>query len=101
MESIRGVGLPSDQLLGVVRGVRNRWRAKRAIRGAAITLGGGFLILLATTSAMHALKYSDAAVLTGRIIAVLAIVALAIWSIILPLRPRFRDEQVALYLEEH
>src|SRR5262245_45181346 len=99
MESVHGV--PSQQLLGVVRGVRSRWRAKRALRGAAITIGAGFLVLLASSYAMHALKYSDGAVLGARIVAALAIVALAVWFIVLPILPRVRDEQVALYLEEH
>src|SRR5439155_18787214 len=101
MENVHGTGLPSDQLLGVVRGVRNRWRAKRALRGAAITLGAGFVVLLASSYAMHLLTYSDGAVVGARIVAALAIVALAIWFIVLPILPRLPDDQVALYLEEH
>src|SRR5437762_2016321 len=101
MENVHGFASEQSQLLGVVHGVRNRWRAKRALRGAAITLGAGFVVLLASSYAMHLLKYSDAAVLGARIGAALAIIALAVRFIVLPLMPRFRDDQVALYLEEH
>ena len=38
MESVHGVGSDQSQLLGIVRGVRSRYRAKRALRGAAITV---------------------------------------------------------------
>ena len=40
MESVHGLPSEQAQLLGVVRGVRNRYRAKRALRGAAITVAG-------------------------------------------------------------
>jgi len=38
MESVHGMSSEQSELLGVVRGVRNRYRAKIAMRGAAITL---------------------------------------------------------------
>ena len=40
------------QLLGIIREVRNRWRLKIALRGAAIVLGVGFLVFLATAFAV-------------------------------------------------
>ena len=63
-------GLPSEQsqLLGVVRGVRNRYRAKRALRGAAITVAASWAVLVAAAYVMSVLKYSDAAVLWRRIV---------------------------------
>src|SRR5579884_614498 len=101
MENIHG--LPSDQteLLGVVRGIRNRYRAKLALRGAAITIAASWLLVALTAYAMNALKYSDAAVLAGRIVDIVAIIALTVWFVVLPLLPSLADEQVALYLEEH
>jgi len=101
METVHGLPSEQSELLGVVRGVRNRYRAKRALRGAAITVGAGWLVLAAAAYTMNFFKYSDASVLTCRIVAILAIVAIAVWFIVLPLLPRLRDEQVALYLEEH
>src|SRR5437868_15409450 len=101
MESAHGTGVPSEQLIGVVRGVRNRYRAKRALRGAAITVAASWAILAASAYAMNALHYTDGAVLGTRVVALLAILGVAVWSIVLPLRPKFGDDQVALYLEEH
>ena len=101
MESVHGLPSEQSQLLGVVRGVRNRYRAKRALRGAAITVAAGWAVLAAASYAMSVLKYTDAAVLWCRILAILAILAIAVRFILWPLRPKFGDNQVALYLEEH
>ena len=102
MESVHGAeGARATELLGVVRGVRGRYRAKHLLRGAAITVAGGWLVVAASAYVMNLLKYSDGAVLGARIVAVAAIVALVVRFIVLPLRPKLGDEQVALYLEEH
>src|SRR5215212_6818182 len=101
MESVHGLPREQSELIGVVRGVRNRYRAKRAMRGAAITIGGSWLVLVAAAYTMNLFKYSDASVWSCRIGAFLAIGALIVRFIVLPLLPRLRDEQVALYLEEH
>src|SRR6478752_95040 len=101
MESVHGLPSEQSQLLGVVRGVRNRYRAKRALRGAAITVAAGWAVLVAASYAMNVLKYTDAAVLWTRIVAIVAIVVIAVRFILWPLRPKFGDNQVALYLEEN
>src|SRR4051794_23931141 len=100
MESVH-LGSDQSQLLGVVRGVRNRYRAKRALRGAAITVAASWAVLVTAAYAMSVLKYTDGAVMGCRIAAVLAIVAIAVRFLVLPLLPKFRDDQVAMYLEEH
>ena len=101
MESIHGLPSEQSQLLGVVRGVRNRYRAKRALLGAAIAVGASWAVLLVASYAMSVLKYADAAVLTTRVLAVVAIVGIIARFVVRPLLPKFRDDQVALYLEEH
>src|SRR5215510_4572790 len=103
MESVHGAGLTSEQsqLLDVVRGVRNRYRAKRALRGAAITVGLTWVAVATAAWAMNVFKYTDASVTWSRVFAALTFVATAAWFLVRPLLPRFRDEQVALYLEEH
>src|SRR5438067_1769985 len=103
MESVHGDGLAPKQseLMDVVRGVRNRYRAKRALRGAAITVAVGFVLLTASAYAMSVLKYTDGAVLGGRLVALVAIAAMTAWLVVRPLLPGLGDEQVALYLEEH
>src|SRR5688572_21890344 len=89
------------QLLGIIRKVRNRWRLKIALRGAAIVLGVGFLVFLATAFAVDQFRYSDGSVLAFRIVSYVAVLALIVRFLILPLLPRVSDERVALYLEEH
>jgi len=101
MESAHGTGIPSEQLIGVVRGVRNRYRTKRALRGAAITIAVSWAILALSAYVMNASRYSEGVILGTRIVSLLAIVAVALWFIVRPLRPKFDDDQVALYLEEH
>src|SRR5215831_18965962 len=101
MESVHGLPSEQSQQLGVVRGVRNRYRMKRALRGGAITVAASWAVLVAASYAMSVLKYTDAAVLWCRIAAIVAIAAIVIRFLAWPLRPRFGDNQVALYLEEH
>src|SRR4051812_48534675 len=99
MESTHAVA--SEQLLGVVRGVRIRYRAKRALRGGAIALAGSWLAFATSAYVVSALKYSDGAVMGGRVVAGLVSLALIAWFVVRPLLPRLADETVALYLEEH
>ncbi|MGH7634882.1 MAG: hypothetical protein ACRENC_14195, partial [Gemmatimonadaceae bacterium] len=102
MENVHGVErAPSAQLLGVVRGVRMRYRAKHLLRGAAIAVAGAWVALVLSAYLLNLLKYSDGAVLGVRIVALTAIVALIARYIVLPLRAKLGDDQVALYLEEH
>ena len=49
MESVHGMSSEQSELLGVVRGVRNRYRTKIALRGAAITLATALATLWATS----------------------------------------------------
>src|SRR5262245_17589981 len=101
MESVHGMSSEQSELVGVVRGVRNRYGALVALSGAAITLGAAFALFAISAYAMNAFKYSDGVVITARVVTLLIVAALAVWFIVLPLRPKLRDEQVALYLEEH
>ena len=50
---------------------------------------------------MNAFHYADAVVLAVRIVAIATILGMTAWFIVRPLLPKLRDEQVALYLEEH
>ena len=47
MESVHGTSAEHSRLLGVVRGVRARYRAKLSLRGAAITIAGTWIVLVA------------------------------------------------------
>ncbi|HET9424558.1 MAG TPA: hypothetical protein VFO55_04230 [Gemmatimonadaceae bacterium] len=100
MESIHGAG-EQGELLEVVRGVRSRWRLKHALRGSAIALAGAFVVYAITALVVHSLNYSEASVLAGRAVCIVALIALAIRFVVMPILPKLRDERVALYLEEH
>ena len=100
MESVHG-STHESQLLGVVRGVRSRYRAKLALRGAAITIAAGWALIALGGVVMNAFHYADPVVLTVRIIAITAILGMIAWFIVRPLLPKLHDEQVALYLEEN
>jgi len=88
-------------LESIVRDVRARWRLRHALRGGTIAVLAGFAVLAAASYALKALHYADAAVLTLRIAAALAIAALVYRFVVRALLARPRDEQVALYVEEH
>ncbi len=101
MESVHGSGGEQSQLLGVVRDVRTRYRAKLALRGAAITIAAGWALVALGGVLMNAFHYADGVVLAVRIVAIATILGMTAWFIVRPLLPKLHDEQVALYLEEH
>ena len=101
MESVHGTAGEQSQLLGVVRGVRARYRAKLALRGAAITIAAGWALVALGGVLMNAFHYADGVVLAVRIVAIATILGMTAWFIVRPLLPKLHDEQVALYLEEH
>jgi hypothetical protein len=71
------------------------------MRGVAIVLGAGLLAFLISAYGMDRLRFSPTAVLAFRVFAYAALVLLVIRYLVLPLARRVKDEQVALYLEEH
>ena len=101
MDSVHGFTADQGQLAGVVSGVRNRWRLKRALHGATITVAIAFAMLAISAYATRALHYGDASLWVFRIISLAVIVASAMRFIVKPVRATPRDAQVALYIEEH
>ena len=89
------------ELLEVIRSVRNRWRQRLAIRGAVVVVAGTLLALFLSASSLQALRFSPAAIITFRFVA-LAVFALLVWQFLArAMRRQVTDGQVALYLEEH
>src|SRR3954470_2424282 len=88
------------ELVDVIRRVRNRWRLKLALRGTVIVVAGTLLALLLSASSLEALRFSPAAIISFRVIALLVFALLVGVGLVLPLRRRVTDGQVALYLEE-
>ena len=89
-----------EELVAVIRRVRNRWRLKLALRGAVIVVAGTLLALLLSASSLEALRFSPAAIITFRVIALVVFAGLVMIGFVQPLRRRVTDGQVALYLEE-
>src|SRR5437667_6615159 len=88
------------ELIDVIGRVRNRWRLKLALRGAVIVVAGTLVALLLSASSLEALRFSSTAIIAFRVLALLVFAALVGYGLVLPLRRRVTDSQVALYLEE-
>ena len=89
-----------SELVDVIHRVRNRWRMRLALSGAVIVVAGTLLALLLSASSLEALKFSTASIISFRIVALLVFAGLVWVGLVLPLRRRVTDTQVALYLEE-
>ncbi|MDE2712350.1 MAG: hypothetical protein F4Z74_04055 [Acidobacteria bacterium] len=90
-----------DDLLRVIRRVRNRWRTRRLILGFTIVGAAAVLVVGVSSAAMDALRYAPWVVRGLQVAAWLAFGAAAWRFVVRPLRSRVTDEQVALYVEEH
>ncbi|MEM6706667.1 MAG: hypothetical protein AAF690_28425 [Acidobacteriota bacterium] len=89
------------ELLQVVRSVRRRWRGRNLLRGGLIVLCVGFVAFATSVWAMDYLLYTESAVTWMRILTWVALAALALRFLLLPLLQKASDQQVALYIEEH
>src|SRR5829696_7385332 len=87
------------ELARLLRGVRNRWRLRVALRGAAVVLGAGFLALAASAFLLDRLHYEPGAVIALRLVLAATVGGLIAWFVALPLARRAPDERVALYVE--
>src|SRR5919198_608561 len=88
------------ELVDVVRGVRNRWRLKLAMRGIVVVVAGTILALLLSASGLESLRFSPAAIIPFRIVSVTVFAGLLLYGLVWPMRRRVTDSQVAMYLEE-
>src|SRR4051794_7175768 len=91
---------PRTELVDVIRRVRNRWRARLALRGAVVVVAGTVLALLLSASGLESFRFSAPAIITFRIVIVAVFVSLLLYGLVWPLRRRVTDAQVAMYLEE-
>ncbi len=89
-----------EELVGVIREVRNRWRLKLAVRGALVVVAGSLLAFLLSARGLEAFRFSTSSIVTFRILIFAIFAALAGFWLVRPLRRRVSDSQVALYLEE-
>jgi hypothetical protein len=88
-------------LVQVVRQVRRRWRLRQALRGLGILAIAALATFLLAAVALERVAFAAGAILAARVVLAGLVVGLLALLLLLPLRRRVTDEQVALYLEEH
>ncbi|MBI4485204.1 MAG: DUF4175 family protein, partial [Acidobacteria bacterium] len=88
------------ELIDVIRRVRNRWRLRLALRGAVIVVAGTVAALLLSASSLESLRFTPAAIIGFRILALSVFALLVALWLVRPLMRQVSDTQVALYLEE-
>ncbi len=89
------------ELMSVIRRVRARWRAKVALRGLLLLTMAGFAAFAMSVWGMDYFLYSEGAVQIFRWLTYVALIALAVRLLVVPLAQRVSKHQVALYVEEH
>jgi hypothetical protein len=90
-----------DEILRVIRHVRNRWRLRVAVRGLSVLLAAALGTFLASSYGLELFKFSPTAIVAFRVVTYLALFGFGWWLFVRPVSRRVTDEQVALYLEEH
>src|SRR5690349_7810777 len=84
-----------SELVEVIHRVRNRWRMRLAIKGAVFVVSGTLLAFFLFASSLQALRFSTASIVSFRILAIAVFAYLVGWQLVLPLRRRVTDSQVA------
>ena len=90
-----------DEILRVIRHVRNRWRLRVAVRGISVLVAAALGTFLVSSYGLEFYKFSPGAIVTFRIVTYLVLIGFGWWLFVRPVSKRVSDEQVALYLEEH
>lgn len=90
-----------DEILRVIRHVRNRWRLRVAVRGVSVLLAAALGTFLASSYGLELFKFNPNAIVAFRVVTYLALLGFGWWLFVRPVSRRVTDEQVALYLEEH
>jgi hypothetical protein len=97
---LRHATIPPNDLLGIIRYVRARWRAKLAVKGAVRVFVTNVAVFFVLAYLMQWARFNAPSILGARIVLAAAIVSAAYFFLVKPLRRRVTDDQVALYLEE-
>jgi hypothetical protein len=98
---LKSPGSDNDELLSVVRSVRNRWRLRVLLRGVALVMLSAMALLLLAGWVIDAFRFDATAVTVVRVAAWTVFSVIALRVLILPLFRRVSDKRVALYLEEN
>src|SRR6266545_4010362 len=90
-----------DQLDRLIHYARQRRRLLLALRGLALCLASGAIILLLFGWAVYHYRYHDATVMSLRLAALGAVIANVYVLLIRPLARRITDARLARLIEEH
>jgi hypothetical protein len=90
-----------DDLIGIIRSVRNRWRLRIVLRGLSVLLGAGIISFLISAYGMDYFRFTRISVIVFQLVTYLTLIALLVRYLVIPLSQKISDERVALYLEEH
>ncbi len=101
MAETLGSGTERQELVNVIRQVRKRWRMKLLLRGGVIFVAGSLLALVLASLGLQTYKFSPGSILALRIVTLSVFALLLVGWLLVPLRRRVTDLQVALYVEEH
>jgi hypothetical protein len=100
LDFLRHASTPPKDLLGIIRYVRARWRAKLAVKGAVRVFVTSVAVFFVLAYAMQWARFTPVSILAARLLLASAVVTAAYFFLVKPLRRRVTDDQVALYLEE-
>ncbi|MCG6955154.1 MAG: DUF4175 family protein, partial [Gemmatimonadetes bacterium] len=89
------------RILGLVAGVKRRWRLRVILRGLSWTVGLTTAVVFLSSLALERTRFASGAVVWLRVLTWGTLVASAWVFLIRPLLRRLTAAQVALYLEEH
>jgi hypothetical protein len=92
---------PHQQLHDIIRDVRRRWRLKLLARGAAALAVAIAATLIVAAWGLQWMRFTPESILFARVALAVVLAATAWMLVARPLLRRVRDDQVALYLEEH
>src|SRR5260221_8524617 len=101
MASTIELSVSQHALSALVRRLRSRWRLKLVLHGLAVVLGAAAIGVVVGPWLMARFHFNPVAVVAVRVLFFAVVVGLAFRYLILPLRRRVSDNQVALYFEEH
>ena len=90
-----------NEILRVIKQVRNRWRLRIVFRGTSVLLAAALGIFLASSFGLEVFRFEPTAVVIFRVLTYAVLIGLGWWFFVRPLLRKVSDEQVALYLEEH
>src|SRR5436190_1092486 len=95
LDFLKSASTPPTDLLGIIRYVRARWRARLAVKGAvrAFVVNVGVFFLLAYL--MQWSRFTPASILFARLVLAASIVGSVYFLLIKPLRRKVSDDQVA------